>query len=101
LKDAITSQSPESGLLVHTDQRIQYQHSSWRDLNTSVDGIQSMSRKGNCYDNAVMENFFGHLKSETYHGESFDSLEHFRQALDDYIHWYNHERIQKRLKGLT
>ncbi|MBG9311556.1 DDE-type integrase/transposase/recombinase, partial [Corynebacterium belfantii] len=55
LKDAITSQSPRSGLLVHTDQRIQYQHSSWRDLNTSVDNIQSMSRKGNCYDNAVME----------------------------------------------
>ncbi|CAB0654468.1 IS3 family transposase [Corynebacterium diphtheriae] len=101
LKDAITSQSPGSGLLVHTDQGIQYQHSSWRDLITSIDGIQSMSRKGNCYDNAVMENFFGHLKSEMYHGESFDGLEHFRQALDGYIHWYNHERIQKRLKGLA
>ncbi|ERJ45505.1 transposase, partial [Corynebacterium pseudodiphtheriticum 090104] len=61
----------------------------------------SMSRKGNCYDNAVMENFFGHLKSEMYHGESFTSVEEFYHAIDEYIRWYNHERIQKRLKGLT
>jgi len=53
------------GLMVHTDQGIEYQHSSWRQLIESVGGVQSMSRKGNCYDNAVMENFFGHLETLT------------------------------------
>jgi transposase for insertion sequence len=51
--------------MVHTDQGIEYQHSSWRQLIESVGGVQSMSRKGNCYDNAVMENFFGHLETLT------------------------------------
>lgn len=101
LRDAIAQQSPGSGLLVHTDQGVQYQHSSWRDLINSIGGVQSMSRKGNCYDNAVMENFFGHLKAEMYHDESFTSLDEFYQGLDEYIYWYNHERIQIRLKGLT
>lgn len=101
LRNAIEQQSPGQGLLVHTDQGIQYQHSSWRDLIKSIGGVQSISRKGNCYDNAVMENFFGHLKTEMHHGETFTSLEAFYQAIDDYIHWYNHERTQQRLKGLT
>ena len=61
--------------------------------------MQSMSRKGNCY-NAVMENFFGHLKAQMYHGESFIKLVLVLPLfLDTYIHWYNHERIQQRLKG--
>lgn len=60
-----------------------------------------MSRKANCYDNAVMENFFGHLKTEMYHGEVFKTVEEFTQAVEDYIQWYNTERIQQRLKGLT
>ena len=101
LRDAIAQESPDHRLLVHTDQGFQYQHSSWRTLITGIGGTQSMSRKGNCYDNAVMENFFGHLKTEMYHGETFTSLEEFYQALDEYIRCYNHERIQKRLKGLT
>ncbi|WP_425529437.1 IS3 family transposase [Corynebacterium propinquum] len=101
LRDAIAQESPDQGLVVHTDQGFQYQHSSWRTLIAGIGGTQSMSRKGNCYDNAVMENFFGHLKSEMYHGESFTSVEEFYHAIDEYIRWYNHERIQKRLKGLT
>ena len=60
-----------------------------------------MSRKGNCYDNAVMENFFGHLKAEMYHGETFTTVEEFTTAINDYIHWYNTTRVQQRLKGLT
>ena len=88
-------------MLVHTDQGFQYQHSSWRELIKSIGGVQSMSRKGNCYDNAVMENFFGHVKTEMYHGESCADLAKFYQALDDYIYWYNNDRIQQRLKGLA
>ena len=79
----------------------QYQHSSWRNLIGDNDGIQSMWRKVNCYDNAVVENFFGHVKAETYHGEVFDTVEEFTQAIDEDIQWYNTERIQQRLKGLT
>ena len=61
---------------------------------------QSMSHKGNCYDNAVMENFFGHLKSERLYLQEFESIEHFKQELIEYIDYYNNRRIKARLKGL-
>ena len=57
-------------------------------------------RKGNCYDNSVMENFFGHLKSELLYLQEFDSVEHFKQELTEYIDCYNNRRIKARLKGL-
>lgn len=101
LSDAICRYFPAAGLVVHTDQGFQYQHSSWKKLIDSVGGVQSMSRKGNCYDNAVMENFFGHLKSEMYHGETFAGVEDFCRAVDDYIFWYNNVRVQERIKGLA
>lgn len=62
---------------------------------------QSMSRKGNCLDNAVIENFFGLLKSELLYLQEFESMEHFRQELENYIHYYNHKRIKAKLKGLS
>ncbi|ALC06350.1 Putative transposase InsK for insertion sequence element IS150 [Corynebacterium deserti GIMN1.010] len=101
LADAIAMFSPGQGLIVHTDQGFQYQHASWRNVISSVGGVQSMSRKGNCYDNAVMENFFGHLKSEMYHGVHFNSADELCQAIDDYILWYNTTRLQERFKGLA
>ena len=101
LAQAIKACAPEPGWMIHTDQGFQYKHSSWRTLISQHQGVQSMSRKGNCYDNAVMENFFGHLKTEMYHGEAFDTVAEFNQAIDEYIRWYNTERIQQRLKGLT
>ena len=61
---------------------------------------QSMSRKGNCLDNAVIENFFGLLKSELLYLEKFDSMEHFKTALTDYLEYYNNRRIKEKLKGL-
>lgn len=63
--------------------------------------LQSMSRKGNCLDNAVMENFFGLLKSELLYLKEFDSMEHFKIELENYIHYYNHKRIKTKLKGLS
>lgn len=60
-----------------------------------------MSRKANCYDNAVMENFFGHLKEELFHHARFLSTDALTTALHDYIHWYNTERISTKLKGLS
>ena len=62
---------------------------------------QSMSRKGNCLDNAVMENFFGLLKTELLYLQDFDSMEHFKAELIDYLYYYNNRRIKLKLKGLT
>ncbi|WP_146129275.1 IS3 family transposase, partial [Corynebacterium diphtheriae] len=87
--DTKTKICKKNGLIVHTDQGFQYQHASWRTLSKSVGGVQSMSRKGNCYDYAVMENFFGHLKSEMFYGASFTSVDELCQAIDEYILWYN------------
>ena len=61
---------------------------------------QSMSRKGNCLDNAVMENFFGLLKSELLYLQKFKSVEHFKKELTEYLSWYNEKRIKAKLKGL-
>ena len=61
---------------------------------------QSMSRKGNCLDNAVVENFFGLLKSELLYLQEFQSMEHFKRELIDYLDYYNNRRIKAKLKGL-
>lgn len=60
-----------------------------------------MSRKGNCLDNAVMENFFCLLKSELLYLQEFESMEHFKRELENYIYYYNHKRIKVKLNGLT
>ena len=60
-----------------------------------------MSRKGNCMDNGIMENFFGRLKVEMYYGEKFESLSGFIEKLEEYIHYYNNERISLKLKGMS
>ena len=62
---------------------------------------QSMSRKGNCYDNSVMENFFGIMKSEFLYLKEFESVEHFKQELEKYIDYYNTKRIKAKLKGMS
>jgi putative transposase len=98
---AIATLRPGDRPLVHSDQGFQYQHRSWRALLEDADASQSMSRKANCYDNAVAENFFGHLKAELFHHNRFDTVEAFTTALDEYIHWYNNERISLKLKGLS
>ena len=101
LQNAFSANQPRAGLLVHTDQGFQYQHAQWREMIQNHKGVQSMSRKANCYDNAVMENFFGHLKSEMFHGETFKSTNDLKSAIEAYIGWYNNERVQERLKGMT
>lgn len=62
---------------------------------------QSMSRKGNCLDNAVMENFFGHLKSEMLYLQDFESIVHFKRELIDYLDYYNNRRIKRKLGCLS
>lgn len=89
-----------SKLILHSDQGFQYQHKSYQHLLQQRGIEQSMSRKGNCLDNAVIENFFGLLKSELLYLQKFDSLEHFKAELIDYLDYYNNRRIKAKLKGL-
>ena len=87
------------GLILHSDQGWQYQHFGYRKKLEERHIIQSMSRKGNCLDNSMMENFFGIMKSELLYAEKFESSEVFIKALEDYIDYYNNKRIKSRLKG--
>lgn len=89
------------GLILHSDQGWQYQHKTYQYLLNKQSIQQSMSRKGNCLDNAVMENFFGLLKSELLYLQEFENIEHFEKELIDYIDWYNKYRIKSKLKGLS
>jgi len=101
LRQALATLQRGQKPLVHSDQGFQYQHASWRTILKSSGAVQSMSRKANCYDNAVMENFFWHLKEELFHHVRFLSTEALETALHEYIHWYNTERISTKLKGLS
>lgn len=89
------------GMIIHSDQGWHYQQKRYQEILAERGIIQSMSRKGNCLDNAVMENFFGHLKSELLYIQKFSSMEHFIDELYTYIHWYNYERIKLNLNGLS
>ncbi|WRR95069.1 IS3 family transposase [Sinanaerobacter sp. ZZT-01] len=88
-------------LLLHSDQGWQYQMKKYQ-FRLKEKGIkQSMSRKGNCLDNSVMENFFGILKTEMFYKHKFESTEHFILELESYIYYYNNRRIKSKLKGLS
>ena len=90
----------ETNLILHSDQGWQYQHRQYQRLLREKGVRQSMSRKGNCLDNAVIENFFGLLKSELLYLQAFDSMDHFKQELIAYLDYYNNRRIKAKLNGL-
>ena len=100
LEQAFLVLPDNTGLLLHSDQGWHYQHKQYRRMLEKKGIKQSMSRKGNCYDNSVMENFFGHLKSELLYLQEFESVDHFKKELIEYIDYYNNRRIKARLKGL-
>jgi putative transposase len=91
----------DTGLILHSDQGWQYQMGYYQRMLKDKGIRQSMSRKGNCLDNSVMENFFGILKSELLYLQKFQSLEAFRQELEIYLDYYNNKRIKCKLKGLS
>ena len=90
------------GLIFHSDQGWQYQHEYFRNTLKEHGVIQSMSRKGNCYDNCIIETFFGRLKNELYYGyeKQYPSFESFSMAVEEYINYYNNERIQAKTKWM-
>lgn len=87
--------------ILHSDQGWQYQMKAYRLKLRNAKIRQSMSRRGNCLDNAVMENFFAILKSELFYVQQFKSYESLQQGIIEYIHYYNHDRIKLKLKGLS
>jgi putative transposase len=101
LKKALKKLPEGARPILHSDQGWQYQMKAYQHELRKSRIKQSMSRKGNCLDNAVIENFFGILKSELFYIQQFKSYESLQQAIIDYVQYYNHDRIKLKLKGLS
>lgn len=86
---------------LHSDQGWHYQHKKWRQLLKDNKIFQSMSRKATCSDNAAMENFFGIMKQEMYHGELLVTYDQLKKQIEKYIEWYNTVRTKQKLAGLS
>ncbi len=102
LNEAFQRHPDVSGLIFHSDQGWQYQMRHYTEILKDHGIIQSMSRKGNCYDNCIMETFFGRMKTEMFYGheKEFKSFEEFSAAVNEYIDYYNNQRIQKKTKWM-
>lgn len=101
LKKALARLAPHEAPLLHSDQGWQYHMPAYQRLLQDRAIVQSMSRRGNCLDNAAMESFFAILKSEFFHLNKFRCIDELQAGLKHYIHYYNHDRIKLKLKGLS
>ena len=101
LRAAFRKQPPIDGLIMHSDQGWHYQHGMYQKMLNGKGIVQSMSRKGNCLDNSMMENFFALMKNELLYRNHYNSVEEFEKELKQYIWWYNNKRIKLRLKGMS
>jgi len=97
LTQAFKRLSGNDSVILHSDQGWQYRTPHYQRQLIKQGITQSMSRKGNCFDNAVIENFFGILKSEFIYYETFQDTEHFLIELRFYIDYYNNKRLKSRL----
>ena len=102
LNKAFDKNNNLEGLIFHSDQVWEYQHQSYQQRLKNNGIKQSMSRKGNSMDNGMMENFFEILKTEMFYDQedNYKTLDDLRKAIDDYIYYYNYDRIKVKLKGL-
>ena len=98
--EEITNKAKEERIF-YSDQGWAYQVKQYTSKLESNGIGQSMSRKGNCLDNSPMENFFGILKQEIYYGNKFYSYEHLKKTIEDFIKYYNEERIKEKLGYLS
>lgn len=101
LDKALVKLTAQDRPLLHSDQGWQYQMPAYRRRLAGQGLTQSMSRKGNCLDNAAMESFFGTLKAEFFRLSEFANIEQLQAGVRRYIHYYNHHRIRLKLKGLS
>ena len=99
LDKAFKKRDIRGNLIFHSDQGWHYQHKRYQKALEDRCITQSMSRKGNCLDNAMMENFFGLMKNELLYLQEWESIDQFKKALRTYIRYYNNDRIKLRLKG--
>ena len=91
------------GLIFHSDQGWQYQMKQYKRWVSDKGIKQSFSRKSNCMDNSLMENFFGIMKNEMYYGHEneFKTIDDLKNAMEEYIKWYNEKRINIKRKGMS
>ena len=101
LKKAFKKIPNNTNLTLHSDQGWQYQMKQYQYLLKEKGIIQSMSRKGNCLDNAIIENFFGTLKSELFYIKKFRTIEELKNEIKQYIDYYNNERIKSNLNKMS
>ena len=101
LKKAFKKIPNNTNLTLHSDQGWQYQMKRYQYLLKEKGITQSMSRKGNCLDNAIIENFFGTLKSELFYIKKFRSIEELKNEIKQYINYYNNERIKSNLNKMS
>lgn len=100
-KKAFLNKEDMSGLIVHSDQGFQYTSYAYHDMLPKVGAQISMSRRGNCYDNASMESFFSHLKTEALYPYDIRTVDEAQRRIEEYIHFYNSTRPQRKLNKLT
>ena len=101
LKKAFKKIPNDTSLTLHSDQGWQYQMKQYQYLLKEKGIVQSMSRKGNCLDNAIIENFFGILKSELYYLKKYTSLDQLKKEINEYINYYNNVRIKSNLNKMS
>lgn len=101
LKKALRKLRPGEQPILHSDQGWQYRMPAYQRALREKSVVQSMSRKGNCLDNAAMESFFAVLKTEFFYLNKFNSVDELQAGLKKYIRYYNHDRIKTKLKGLS
>jgi putative transposase len=101
LKKAFKKIPNNTNLTLHSDQGWQYQMKQYQYLLKEKGIVQSMSRKGNCLDNAIIENFFGILKSELFYLKKYSSLDQLKKEINEYINYYNNDRIKSNLNKMS
>ena len=102
LDEAFIKYHDLEGLIFHSDMGWQYQHNYYQQRLKEKGIIQSMSRKGNCIDNCIMESFFGIMKNEMFYGHEseFKTFDQFKKEVADYIDYYNNKRIRSKTKWM-
>jgi len=100
LEQGLNRLKPTEYPIIHSDQGVLYGTAEWVNM-LKGKAVQSMSRRGNCYDNAVIESFFAILKSECFYSRSYTSIAELQAEIEEYLVYYNQKRIKLDLKGLS